>query len=147
MYVVIQRVIAPTTRETGINAFLYVHPGRRWEAPPGDIPGSDPGQLVRQRITVTPNGNLVRSNMEVVAPDDIEVPLIRRHLMAFADRAQFNRFPWQGIEGPCAFRVDMVPQLVAAGWSREVRALATAGAQLVEGARQASGSPARSSPR
>jgi hypothetical protein len=136
MYVVMQRVVSPTTRETGINAFLYMHPGRRWQVPPGDIPGQDPGRLERRRIAVVPKGNRVRSHLDVVAPDDIEISQMRRHLLAFAEHAQFKPFPWEGADGPCAFRIDMVPQLVTAGWARETRALAAVGLQLLENARR-----------
>jgi hypothetical protein len=136
MYVVVQRVVSPATRETGVNVFVYLHAGRRWQVPPKDIPGSDPGQLARKSIAVEPNGNRVRSNLDVVAPDDIELPELRAHLMAFVDRCQFEPFPWEGAEGPCVFRLHMVPQLVNAGWGREAKALAAAGAALVERARQ-----------
>ena len=136
MYVVVQRVVSPANKDTGINAFLYLHPGRRWQVAPKDILGSDPGQPARKSIAVEPNGNVVRSNLDVVAPDDIEFAEVRRHLMAFFDRAQFEPFPWEGVEGPCLFRLHMVPQLARAGWAREAKALAAAGTDLVETARR-----------
>src|ERR1700761_3157189 len=108
MYVVAQRVISPVTRETGVNAFLYLHPDRRWETPPKDIPGVDPGQLAQKKLAVTPNENVVRSNLDVVAADDIAIPKIRAHLFAFVERTQFEPFPWEGADGPCWFRVHMV---------------------------------------
>jgi hypothetical protein len=138
MYVVVQRVVSPTTMRRGINAFLYLHPGRRWQVPPKDIPGSDPGRLERKNIQVEPNGNKVRSNLDIVAPDDIELPLIRAHLMVFVSRAQFDPLPWEGVEGPCIFRIHMVPKLIRAGWGGEVNALIAAGEALVESARQKS---------
>jgi hypothetical protein len=132
MYVAVQRVVSPTSRETGINAFLYLHPGRKWRSPPADITSDSPGRLVRENVTVKPPGNRIRSNLEVVAPDDIELPEVRRHLMAFFDRAQFGKLPWEGVDGPCLFRLHMVPALLKAGWAGEAMALAAAGARLVE---------------
>jgi hypothetical protein len=122
------------SRATGINAFLYLHANHRAGAP-GEIPETDPGRLERKRVTVEPDGNRVRSNLDVVAPDDVGILELRRHLFAFVERAQFDALPWHGVEGPCRFRIHMVPQLVKAGWAREVKALASAGAELVESLR------------
>jgi hypothetical protein len=131
MYLVVQRVLSPTTRESGINAFLYTHAGRTWTVPPKDIPSADPGRLERRKLALKPNGNRVRSNLEVVAPDGIALMEMRRHLLAFVELAQFAPLPWDGVEGPCAFRIHMVSQLVTAGWAREVKALAAAGGELL----------------
>jgi hypothetical protein len=136
MYVVVQRVTSPVTRETGINAFLYLHPGRKWTTPPDDIPGGDPGRLVRKSIAVVPNNNRVQSNIEIVAPDDIDLQEARTKLLDFADRAQFGPLPWAGIVGSCSFKLHMVPRLLRVGWAPELQALATAGAELVVAARQ-----------
>jgi hypothetical protein len=136
MYVVVQRVLSPTTGKSGINAFLYLHPNRRWRVPPTDIPSVDPGRLERQSLAVEPNGNRVRSNLDVVAPDDIELSKLREHLMAFAQRVQAEPFPWEGTEGPCIFRIHMIHRISNAGWGPEVNALALAGAALIDGARR-----------
>jgi hypothetical protein len=136
MYIVVQRVVSPATKDTGINAFLYMHPDRRWQVPPPDIPAGDPGKLAKKSIAVEPNENRVRSNLDVVAPDDIDLMELRRHMFAFVDRAQFDPLPWEGVEGPCIFRIHMVPQLFNVGWARELKALAAAGGELVESFRQ-----------
>ena len=114
MYVVVQRVVSRASRATGINAFVYLHPGRKWTVPPKDIPGGDPGKLARKSLAVEPNGNVVRSYFEVVAPDDIDLQEVRKHFLAFADRAQFEPLPWEGVEGPCMFRLHMIPTLLRA---------------------------------
>jgi hypothetical protein len=137
MYIVAQRVISPKTRQTGINVFLYLHPGRRWLIPPEDIPSGDPGRLRQKKIGLEPNGNVVRSHLEVVAPDEIEVAQLRKHLSAFLDRAQFKPLPWKGADGPCSFGIHMVSKLVQAGWGGEVTSLATAGASLIDDVRYA----------
>ena len=135
MYVAVQRVVSPTSGETGINVFVYLHPGRTWRTPPADITPSNPGRLVRKSIAVKPSGNRIRSNLEVVAPDGIEIAEVRKHLSAFFDRAQFGPLPWEGVDGPCLFRLHMVPRLVRVGWGGEAMALAAAGAELVEDVR------------
>jgi hypothetical protein len=136
MFVVVQRVLSPTTRRSGINAFLYLHPNRRWVVPPTDIPTEDPGKLERKSIALEPNGNLVRSNLDVVAPDDIELSQIEKHLTDFVRRSQLGQLPWEGVQGPCIFRIHMVPQIASSGWGPEVNALAKAGAALVQSARK-----------
>jgi hypothetical protein len=141
MYVVVQRVLSAATKETGINAFFYLHLDRPGEVAPGKIPEGDPGQLVQKSIAVAPNDNRVHSNLDVVAPDAIDLRELRRHLLDFAERHQFDPFPWEGVQGPCRFRVHMVPRLALAGWAREVKALASAGGDLVERARYRTAGP------
>jgi hypothetical protein len=51
--------------------------------------------------------------------------------MTFLKRMQCAPFPWEAVEGPCLFRIGMEAALAKAGWSREVAALAVAGAQLL----------------
>lgn len=134
MYIVAQRVVSPTGL-TGVNAFLYLHGDRRWTEPPAEIPGTDPGRLAQKKIEVEPNANVVRSNFDVVAPDDIDVRELRRLFLRFAEGEQFHPFPWKGVEGPCRFHLDMVPALIRAGWAREARTLAGVGHTLVATAR------------
>jgi hypothetical protein len=128
--------MSPVTRETGVNAFVYLHPGRTWTAPPTDIPAGDPGRLARKTIVVAPNDNRVRSNFEMVAPDDIDLEEARTKLLKFTDRAQFGPLPWEGVEGSCLFKLHMIPRLLRLGWASELHSLATAGAELVEAVRQ-----------
>ena len=135
MYIVAQRLMSKTTRQVGINVFLYLHPNRRWTTPPADIPSSDPGQLRQKKIGLEPNGHLVRSHLDIIAPDDLEIAVIRRHLLAVFDRAQFGPMPWKGVDGPCGVALHMVPELLRAGWASEFGALAGAGQQLLEDAR------------
>ncbi len=131
-----------STRQAGINVFLYLHPNRRWTTPPADIPSADPGQLRQKTIGLEPNGNVVCSYLELIAPDNLEIAVIRRHLLAFLDRAQFGPMPWKGVDGPCGVALQMVPELVRVGWAREFGALAGAGQQLLDDARLAVGSVA-----
>ncbi len=86
MYLTAQRVFAPQSKQTGINAFLYTHAGRRWHVPPGDIPDRDPGRLAQKRIAVKPPGNRVRSYLDIVAPDDLDLEELQRRLMTFFRR-------------------------------------------------------------
>jgi hypothetical protein len=131
MYLTAQRVLAPTSQKTGINAFLYAHAGRKWHVPPSDIPDRDPGRLERKDIAVPPPGNRVRSYLDIVAPDDLSADELRRRLLAFLKRVQGQPFPWEAVDGPCLFRIGMDAELAKAGWSREVAALALAGAGLL----------------
>jgi hypothetical protein len=137
MYIVAQRLMSKTTRQVGINVFLYLHPNRRWTTPPADIPSGDAGQLRQKRIGLEPRGHLVRSHLEVIAPDDLEIAVIRRHLLAVFDRVQSGPMPWKGVDGPCGVALQMVPELIRAGWGGELGALAGAGQQLLEDARDA----------
>lgn len=131
MYLTAQRVFAPKSKETGVNAFLYSHAGRRWHVPPSDIPDRAPGRLERKSIVVKPPGNRVRSYLDIVAPDDLDSDELRQRLVTFLKRMQGSPFPWEAVEGPCLFRVGMDAELAKAGWSREVAALAVAGAELL----------------
>jgi hypothetical protein len=131
MYLTAQRVVAPRSKETGINAFLYAHAGRHWHVPPSDIPDRDPGRLERKNIVVKPPGNRVRSYLDIVAPDDLNAEELQRRLMTFLRRMQGSPLPWEAVEGPCLFRIGMDAELAKAGWSREVAALAIAGAGLL----------------
>jgi hypothetical protein len=131
MYIMVQRLMSKSTRQAGINVFLYLHPTRTWTTPPDDIPSADPGQLRQKKIGLEPNDNVVRSQLEVIAPDKLEIAVIRGHLFAFFERAQFGPMPWKGVDGPCGISLHMVPELVRAGWASEFRALAGAGQQLL----------------
>jgi len=131
MYIVVQRLVSKT-RRVGINVFLYMHPNRRWTAPAADIPGADAGQLRQKKIELEPNGHVVRSHLEVIAPDDLETAVSRRHILAVFDRAQSGLMPWKGVDGPCGVALHMVPELVRAGRAGEFGALARAGQQLLE---------------
>jgi hypothetical protein len=131
MYLTAQRVFAPKSKQTGINAFLYTHAGRSWRVPPGDIPDRDPGRLKQKTIAVKPPGNRVRSYLDIVAPDDLDPDELQRRLMTFLRRMQGKPFPWEAVEGPCLFRIGMDAEVAKIGWSREVAVLALAGAELL----------------
>ena len=131
MYLTAQRVVAPKSRETGINAFLYSHKGRRWHVPPIEIPDGDPGRLEQKRIVVPPPGNRVRSYVDIVGPDDLNSEELQRRFMTFLKRVQGQPLPWEAVEGPYRFRISMDADLAKSGWSREVAALMLAGAELL----------------
>ena len=131
MYLTAQRVLAPQSTQTGINAFLYTHAGRTWCVPPSDIPDADPGLLNKMGIEVPPPGNRVRSYLDIVAPDDLGASELQRRLIAFLKRMQGQSFPWEAVDGPCFFRIGMDADTARAGWSQEVAALACAGTKLL----------------
>jgi hypothetical protein len=131
MYLTAQRVFASKSRQTGINAFLYTHGGRTWHVPPSDIPDRQPGRLERKTIAVPPPGNRVRSYLDIVAPDELPPDELQRRLLTFLKHVEGEPFPWEAVEGPCLFRIGMDAELAKAGWSREVAALALAGAALL----------------
>lgn len=81
MYLAAQRVRDSFHRE-GINAFRYAH-GYTWQLPPPGIPDEDSGVLVNEMITIQPAGNVVRSYLDIIAPDEAFWPEIRPAFMAF----------------------------------------------------------------
>jgi hypothetical protein len=119
MYLTAQHVRSSSGQE-GINAFRYSHGGYLWHGiPPPGIPEQNPGELVEQIIEVTPPGNVVRSYLDLIAPDEVMWPEIRPAFFAFVGQAQRQRFPWQGIFGRCSFRVGIEFGL-ANGWRHEI---------------------------
>lgn len=117
MYVTAQRV-RTQRRIEGINAYLYVHGGYLWHTPPE--PEMEPGELSTSRLTVeTTGGNLVRSYLDIVAPDAMWWSDLRSRLMHFLGSMQHTRFPWCGVVDRCLFRLGMDPQLSQA-WQQEV---------------------------
>lgn len=107
MYLTAQHVRSSQGVE-GINAFYYQHGQYVWYGlPPAGIPDQNPGELVRQTIVVPPPGNLVRSYVDVVAPDETWWPEIRPAFMTFLGEVQRQAFPWVGVIGRCLFRVGM----------------------------------------
>jgi len=125
MRLLAQRVVnigTQTPRATGVNAFCYLHPGRIWlDAPPAAL---GPGQLVNQIIEVEPNGNRVRSYLEVVAPDDTPNPHIVNAVQsgtAFLAEAG-RRAPWQLTHGEIRFEFN-AEAVLAAHWQVELRLL------------------------
>jgi hypothetical protein len=131
MYLTAQRVVAPKTGEIGINAFLYLHPGRTWTVPPNEIPDKVPGRLKKTNIAIPPPGNRIRSYLDIVAPDEISGEELKRRLLTFLKRVERQPFPWDAVEGACRFRIEMDAQLASAGWSKEVAALAGAAVELM----------------
>ncbi|HMG56810.1 MAG TPA: hypothetical protein VK601_25090 [Kofleriaceae bacterium] len=122
MYLAAQHVRSALGQE-GINAFRYTHGGYVWQGlPPQGIPDPDPGVLVEQIINVPPPGNVVRSYLDVVAPDEVLWPEIRPAFFAFVGQAQRQPLPWQGVFGRCYFRAGMDMGL-AATWRHEVARL------------------------
>lgn len=67
-----------------INAFLHLH-GRDfvWPPDPERLPDEEPGEVVAKLTPLTPGGNLVRSYLDLLAPDDTPESELRdavRHL-------------------------------------------------------------------
>jgi len=120
MYVTAHRVRDGFQQE-GINAYLYSHGGYVWE-PPAHPPSPfvDPGVLVNTLLSIDVNqGNLVRSYLDIVAPDDFFWPQLRPRFMQFIGAMQLTPFPWSREVGGCLFQVGMVNQL-AAVWKHEL---------------------------
>ena len=119
MYLTAQHVRSVLGQE-GINAFRYIHGGYVWYGlPPQGIPDQNPGVLVEQIINLPPPGNVVRSYLDIIAPDEVFWPEIRPAFFAFVSQAQLQPFPWQGVFGRCSFRVGMDFSLVNV-WRYEI---------------------------
>jgi hypothetical protein len=130
MYLTAQYVVAPSGA-SGVNSFLYSHPGRQWDAPPSDIPGQNLGLLAHTNVTVPPPGNRVRSNLEIVAPDDIDRLVLKGRLLTFLKKAHGKPSPCEATDGPCRFRMVMDAEVAEASWKQEITALAQAATELL----------------
>ncbi|MEW6365722.1 MAG: hypothetical protein AB1714_13920 [Acidobacteriota bacterium] len=73
-------------------------------------------------IVRPPRGNRVRSYIDTVAPDGIRDGEVLRRLKTFLDHSQRREMPWDGIEGPCRFRIWIDPEF-AREWLREAAIL------------------------
>ena len=131
MYLRAQRVIVPDSHETGINAFLYSHPGRHWDTPPDEIPDQSLGLLAHKRVDVEHAGNRVCSYLDIVAPDHLDRVELKTLLLAFLKSAQGQPLPYQSVSDPCRFRLGMDAEIAEAGWKHEIAALATAASELL----------------
>jgi len=131
MYLRAQRVSVPDSHETGINAFLYSHPGRHWDTPPEEIPDQSLGLLAHKRVDVEEAGNRVRSYLDIVAPDDLDRVELKTRLLAFLKSARDQPLPYQSVADPCRFRLGMDVEIAEAGWRHEIAALATAASELL----------------
>ncbi|HYO66004.1 MAG TPA: hypothetical protein VEU33_07980 [Archangium sp.] len=88
MYLTSQRVSAPGDARTGINTYLYRHeqavPSIDWSRPDlARIVDEFPGTLVAHDMKVPPGGNLIRSYLDIVAPDSTHVDEIDLALQQF----------------------------------------------------------------
>ena len=69
IYITAQKVLSPTTGQSGVNAFRYAQAAvRSFEL----VEVDDPGVLEAQRIQVPPGGNEVLCFLDVLAPDGTE---------------------------------------------------------------------------
>src|SRR5689334_13837069 len=105
MYLTAQKVFQPKTGEMGINAFYHLHGGGSWSSPP--LPETNPGRLKRDRITVAPPGNRVRSYVDLVAPDGTSSATLTAAFSKFLARSTTGPLPWVESSGPYLFRVGM----------------------------------------
>lgn len=123
MFLAAQRVVSPTTKRGGINAFLYSHRGLTWtSAPPSGLDDQFSGVLIDQSISVPPPGNRVRSFLDITAPDDLPWPEVRSAFMRFLAEKQQEDLPWVGDVDVCRFKVNMELAL-AAEWREELAKL------------------------
>jgi hypothetical protein len=122
VYLTAHHVVSPTTLREGINAFLYLHGLPAWRVPPVGVPDQNPGQLVQQKIEVTPPGNRVKSYLDVVAPDDAARAEIRQSFITFVSQVQREPLPWEGVVGRCLFRFG-IERSLAPHWRQELHRL------------------------
>ena len=122
MYLTSHHVRAPSTKQEGVNSFLYVHGAQTWQEPPPGVPDENPGTLLAQSISIRPPGNRVRSYLDVVAPDEVKWDEVRIGFMDFVGRSQRNPLPWNGLSGRCYFRIGMELGL-AQKWHKEIAIL------------------------
>lgn len=126
MYLTAHRVRSQDGEE-GINAFLYLH-HRVWETPPNET--DDPGVLVKKSISLSPpSGNLVRSYLDLIAPDSTPWTEIHKTFMTFLASKQAQPLPWIGLVDKYKFRLGMEIGLLP-HWRGELASLYEAAKDL-----------------
>jgi hypothetical protein len=130
MLLAAQRVRSSSGND-GINAFRYLHGAGAWPSNPLVLLDSDPGSLERQSIEIPPPGNLVRSYLDLVAPDLASEQRLRRILARLYLEFTPDSFPARFRSEDCAARFG-VERGLAANWQAELyllgeRALALIG--------------------
>jgi hypothetical protein len=116
--------------EEGVNAFCNLHGSFIWEGePPAGIPESNPGEPANQSIAVPPGGNLVRSYLDVVAPDETSTWEILGAVQQFIVVMRGRHLPWNGTIGRCTIRFGIDLGLEPA-WVEEFRRLLVAAMQV-----------------
>lgn len=122
MYITAQRVLAASSQEEGINAFLHKHSISWTGTPPKGIPEQDPGALVDRHVEIPPGGNRVRSYLDIIAPETIAWSSVREQLLKFVASKAATAFPWVQVRGNLKFVVNMDSTL-AASWQTELAQL------------------------
>lgn len=122
MYLTAQRVLAIASGDEGINAFHHRHP-RSWIGPPpAGIPETNPGELVKREIDISPGGNRVRSYLDIIAPEETPWSDIREALLSLAAANASTPFPWTQTSGNIRLLASMEPTL-APNWQTELALL------------------------
>lgn len=137
MYLTAQRVVSPASGKTGINAYAYSH-GLDWQVPPESVLDTPPTELTAEHVEVPPPGNRVRSYLDIAVPVTASPDEVSEAMTAFLSARQGQAFPWEGVEGRCAFRLGM-EQALATMWRVELAALL----KSLEAALDGASSPAR----
>ena len=116
-----QRVVSPGGQE-GINAFYYLHGPYTWlDEPPAQIT-NNPGELVNERIVVSPPGNHVRSYLEILAADHTPSRRIARDVLDAVNLLESRPLPLNVRHGDTTFDFNAELRLAAA-WRGELEAL------------------------
>lgn len=122
MILVAQRVVRPSDRATGFNAYCYLHPNRQWlDEPPPDL---GRGTLVGRLTEVPPPGNRIRSFLDITTPDttsdDEIVQVVSSGAALMFDTGR--ELPWNLRNSETRFRFDLELSL-AEQWELELRIL------------------------
>ncbi|HYO52501.1 hypothetical protein [Archangium sp.] len=118
MYLTSQRVSAPGEERTGINTYLYRHgeavPSIDWSRPDlARIVDEFPGTLVAHATEVPPGGNLIRSYLDIVAPDSMRMDAVDLALQQFDKEWSSSRIGQVIHMGGVAFRLGLELRLEA----------------------------------
>ena len=123
MYLTAQRVRRVPDGPEGINAFFYMHGDYVWNADTLAWFRRDPGQLVNQVLQINPpQGNRVRSFLDLICPDGTDWLDIRQSFIEFVGMYQRTPMPWDGTVRYCTFRIGM-DLGIARTWQTEIATL------------------------
>lgn len=125
MYLTAHRVVSPSTKEEGINAFYYTHGNYVWEGRPPLhlLPDNDPGVLVKQSVAVSPPGNRVRSFLDLVAPETCTAQTLARRVEAIREGDAPASFPAEWNVEQLWLRLGL-EQVLTPFWRQELWTLA-----------------------
>lgn len=122
MLLVAQRVISPTHKVQGVNAYRYRHRLAQWPSDPLVL-FDDPGKVLeRKTVHLRPGGNRITSYLDVAAPDDIPLGELLDRLNEFKIKDPPPEFPVEYVLGRCAVRFGLEERMLPF-WRGEVEDL------------------------